>query len=67
MEDSRKGENYYSYKQDMKFEPYLTTLNRKQRVIFTKLRVSDHKLMKEEDAHPKSLPKIGDACCAPPK
>ena len=56
LENSRKGENYNSYKQNMKYEPYLETLNRKQRVIFTKIRVSDHKLMIEEGR--RTTPKI---------
>ena len=48
LENSRKGECYNSFKQTMKFEPYLEKLKRKHRVILTKLRVSDHKLMIEQ-------------------
>lgn len=48
LEASTKGETYKSFKEVMKFEPYLKHLNRKHRVILSKLRTSDHKLMIEE-------------------
>lgn len=48
MRESRKGESFWKYKQKMKLEPHLETLNRKLRVVITKFRTSDHKLMIEE-------------------
>ena len=45
LEASTKGETYKSFKTSMKCEPYLHQLSRRKRVLLTKLRVSDHKLM----------------------
>ena len=44
-----KAATYKLFKDRIKFENYLTTIkNRKQRVTFTKLRLSDHNLLIEE-------------------
>ena len=48
LEKSSKGECYRSFKDKMKFEPYLDTLSRAKRVTLAKIRISDHKLMIEE-------------------
>ena len=48
LDKSKKGECYKSFKEKMKFEPYLNNLKRPQRVVLTKLRTSDHKLLIEE-------------------
>ena len=48
LDNSIKGETYKKFKTNMKLEPYLGYLNRKERVSLTKLRVSDHNLMIEE-------------------
>ena len=56
LDTSIKGETYKRFKNNMKLEPYLKFLNRKQRVSLTKLRVSDHKLMIEEGR--RKTPKI---------
>ncbi len=53
---SKKGETYRSFKDYMRYEPYLDNLSRKQRTVLLKLRVSDHKLMIEEGRRMK--PKI---------
>ena len=48
LEDSIKGETYRSFKENMKFEPYLNLQKRKHRVLLCKLRTSDHKLRIED-------------------
>ena len=48
LAESRKGETYRSFKTNMKFDNYLTNINRKHRVLLTKLRISDHKLEIEQ-------------------
>ena len=44
LEKSSKGECYRSFKTQMKFESNLDRPNRSERVILSKLRISDHKL-----------------------
>ena len=51
LDASTKGATYKQFKQNMKHEQYLSYLTRKERVILTKLRVSDHKLMIEVGRH----------------
>ena len=48
---SSKADTYVKFKTDMKFEPYLLHNNRKERVMMSKLRLSDHKLMIEVGRH----------------
>ena len=63
LETSPKADTYKKIKQQMHFEQYLLHKNRKERVAFTKLRVSDHKLRIEQDRHirPK-LPRENRKC-----
>ena len=51
------------FKPDMKFEPYLYHNNRKERVMMTKLRVSDHKLMIEVGRHHRPILPRPDRKC----
>ena len=48
LELSSKADTYRTIKPSMKFEPHLLHPFRRERVLLTKLRVSDHKLMIEE-------------------
>ncbi len=56
LDNSSKSDTYRLFKQHMKRETYLELLNRKERISFTKFRVSDHKLMIEQGRRQK--PKI---------
>ena len=63
LESSKKSTTYRSFKDNMKFEPYLLHTNRKERVAMTKLRVSDHKLMIEVGRHRQpSIPQEERTC-----
>jgi hypothetical protein len=55
LADSTKADSYALFKPDMKFESYLYHNNRKERVMMTKLRLSDHKLMVEVGRHRRPL------------
>ena len=51
-----KADTYIQFKGRIKFESYLTDIkNRKQRVTFTKYRLSDHCLMIEKGRHKRPL------------
>ena len=63
LDTSTKGETYKRFKANMKQEPYLKLLNRKERVSLTKFRVSDHKLMIEEGRRKRpKLPRENRTC-----
>ena len=49
--ESTKADTFTKFKEDMKFESYLYHNIRKERVMMTKLRLSDHKLMVEVGRH----------------
>ena len=55
LAESTKADTYVRFKPNMKFEPYLLHNNRKERVMMTKLRISDHKLMIEVGRHNRPL------------
>ena len=51
-----KGFDYYNFKADIKFEPYLQIIkNRKHSVSLTKLRLSDQKLAAETGRHVRNV------------
>ena len=61
--ESNKADTYVKFKPDMKFESYLYHNNRKERVMMTKLRLSDHKLMIEVGRHSRPLiPRLDRKC-----
>ena len=63
LESSTKADTYRTFKDNMKFEPYLLHTNRKERVAMTKLRISDHKLMIEVGRHRNpSIPREERTC-----
>ena len=56
LEASTKADTYRKFKTEMKAESYIKTLNiRKERVAFTKFRVSDHKLYIETGRHQRPI------------
>ena len=59
-----KADTYKSFKNVVKFEPYLRDIkNRKHRVAFSKLRLSDHCLMIEKGRHHRpTLPREQRKC-----
>ena len=61
--ESTKADTYVLFKPDMKFETYLYHNNRKERVMMTKLRISDHKLMVEVGRHNRPLTPRQDRKC----
>ena len=63
IQESSKTDTYQMFKPDMKFEPYLYHNNRKERVMMTKLRVSDHKLMIEVGRHHRPILPRPDRKC----
>ena len=63
LDNSIKGETYKKFKTNMKLEPYLSYLNRKERRSLIKLRVSDHNLMIEEGRRRRpKLPRENRTC-----
>ena len=63
LTESTKADTYVQFKPNMKVEPYLYHSNRKERVMMTKLRISDHKLMIEVGRHNKPLTPRQDRKC----
>ena len=61
INQSTKADTYKKFKTEMKFEKYLNHHNRKERVMMTKLRLSDHKLMIEEGRW-NGIPRPGRKC-----
>ena len=51
LEASKKAETYRTFKNQIRFEPLLSLLDRKHRRVMMKFRMSDHKLMIEEGRH----------------
>ena len=63
LETSSKADTYKTFKTTMKFEPYLRHNNRQERVSYTKLRTSDHKLRIEEMRHRRPKPPRHERTC----
>jgi hypothetical protein len=63
LESHTKADTYRSFKDNMKFEPYLLHTKRKERVAMTKLRISDHKLMIEEGRYRRPITPREERTC----
>ena len=63
LEKSPKADTFRKFKTHMKFESYLLHPDRSQRVAYTKLRLSDHKLRIEVGRHQRPKPPREDRVC----
>ena len=63
LEASTKCDTYRLFKDTMKFEDYLLHPNRNKRILMTKLRTSDHKLMIELGRHNRPITPREERVC----